>query len=60
MELYKMVFSIFLAHRTIKTQSPINNIKKKTVPEKKGKPNKFTKATSKLEAMAMEPGMMPS
>ena len=38
----------------------MNNAKKKSVPEKNGKPKEFTKATSKAEAIEIEPGIIAS
>jgi hypothetical protein len=41
-------------HPTIKAA------KKKIVPEKNGNPNELTKATSKVDANEIEPGITPS
>ena len=55
-----MYFLFSRAKRIKITQTITSKMKKKIVPEKKGKPKEFTNATSKVEANEIEPGIIPS
>ncbi|MNY22561.1 hypothetical protein D3C86_1561820 [compost metagenome] len=57
---FKIGFALRFAYLNPQINPTINKMKKKNVPEKNGNPNELTKATSKEDAKATDPGIIPS